>query len=143
MAPFKKRIGDVPFDSLAFNVGFNYLFDRNEKYQNFAGTGFLDRKWLRSFYFTVNYNLARDLNYAHLAPVNVTTTQNIASGTTDTSYQLQSQAKAVNITNIPKLTSWLHTFSAKTVIVFTRSSVLGWDLAFGAERKAGDCEQEC
>lgn len=131
-APFQSRIGDLPFDSLAFNVGFNYLFDRNQQYQNFAGTSFLDKKWLRSFFFAVNYNLARDLNYAHLTPVNVVTTQNITSGATDSSYQLQSQAKAVNITKIPKLTGWLHTFSAKTVVVFSKSSLMGWDLAFSA-----------
>lgn len=129
--PFAKRIGAVPFDSLAFNVGFNFLFERTEKYQAFPGTGFLNKSWLRSLYFTANYNVARDLNYAHLTQVNLLGTQTIPAGT-DSTYLLQSQTKGVNITNIPKISSWLHTFSFKTIVVLTQTALMGFDLAFNA-----------
>jgi hypothetical protein len=130
-APFTKRIGDVPFDSLAFNAGFNFLFERTEKYQDHHGTNFWDKKWLRSVYFTANYNVARDVNYAHLNSVNVLGTQTVPGGT-DTAYLLQSQNKAINITNIPKVTGWLHTFSVKTIVVLTKSELMGFDVGFNA-----------
>jgi hypothetical protein len=129
--PFPKRIGDVPFDSLAFNAGFNFLFERTEKYQDHAGQSFLDRKWLRSFYFTANYNVARDLNYAHMSQVNILGTQTVPGGT-DSAYLLQSQTKGINITNKPQVSSWLHTFSVKTIIVLTKSNLMGFDLGFNA-----------
>src|ERR1700722_5478750 len=69
-AAFTKRVGDVFFDSVAFNSSYNFLFDRTQKYQDFGDQRyFLDKKWIRSVFLTLNYNLSRDVNYAHMSPV--------------------------------------------------------------------------
>ena len=135
-APFPKRINDVYFDSLAFNVGYNFLFERTTTNQESPGSYFLDKPNLRSVYFTINYNIARDVNYAHITPVSLLTTQNISNpnttGPVDTIYQLQSQTKGINITNKPEIDGLLHTFSAKLVTVLANSSFMGFDLSFSA-----------
>jgi hypothetical protein len=135
-APFPKRINDVYFDSLAFNVGYNFLFERTTTNQESPGRYFLDKAYLRSVYFTINYNIARDVNYAHITPVSLVTSQNISNpnttGPVDTIYQLQSQTKGINITNKPEIDGLSHTFSAKLVTVLANSSFMGFDLSFSA-----------
>jgi hypothetical protein len=132
-ALFAKRVTDVFFDSLAFNLGFNFLFERTLQRGTRGGSSFLDRSWLRSFYLTANYNVARDINYAHMTATNIFTTQNISdpnnTGPIDTVYQLQSQTKGINITNKPKVTGWAHTFSTKAFVILANSSLMGFDVA--------------
>jgi hypothetical protein len=135
-APFAKRINDVYFDSVGFNVGYNFLFEHPPAWQKYRSNYFLDRTYLRSIYFTINYNIARDINYAHMTPVTLYTTRNISNpsntGPIDTVYQLQSQGKGIDITNKPQVTSWAHTFSTKTFVILANSSIMGFDFSFNA-----------
>lgn len=133
-AAFSKRISDVNFDSLAFNIGFNHLFERSQPFEKFQGISCLDKKWLRSFFYTFNYSLSRDINYAHLKQVSLLTNQTATgtAGSADSAYVLQSQTKGINITNIPKITGLLHTFSIQGTLILSQSAIMGFNLALNA-----------
>jgi hypothetical protein len=117
---FANRIGSVNFDNWAFTLAFNYVSDFSDYYIKWRG-----HKGVQAFYFTANYSLANDLNYAYLSPLNTLSYKSIVNN--DSVLQFQSASTVRDISNKPKKIDWLHTFGLQTTFVLSNSPLIGFD----------------
>jgi hypothetical protein len=90
--PLSERIGEKQFDGFSFTTGFNFYFQRNPMWINFA-----NKRFFNSIYANINYSAAYDNTFAALKETSLTIIKNTVSN--DTVYQFSSTEKLRDVTD--------------------------------------------
>jgi hypothetical protein len=115
---FSNRVNDLTFNNAGLTLSYNYIFQRSAQYAKMNPAS-----RMQSWYFSVAYTLANDLNYAHLDTVDLLTIHQVPG--TDSVYQFQSDAKVRDISGQTKRFSWNHTLAVQSTLALTNSNFMG------------------